>query len=62
MDFRHDTLTMSNEHYCIRFHNGTHEVRHETPSSELDNETVFSGTYADCVHWIDSHFYDSEPW
>ena len=62
MDLRHDTLTMGNEHYWIRFHNGTHEVRHETPSYEDDNETVFVGTYAECVKWIDSHFYDVEPW
>ena len=60
MDFRHDTLTQSNEHYWIRFHNGTHEVRHETDPYEDDNETVFTGTYEECVKWIDRAFYDFE--
>lgn len=60
--FRHDTLTLANEHYWIRFHNGTHEVRHETPSYEDDNETVFTGTYEECVQFIDAQFYDVEPW
>lgn len=52
MDIRHDTYTATN-HYWIRFHNGTHEVRRATPDWEEDNETVFTGHYEDCVKYID---------
>lgn len=51
MDFRMDTY-IGNEHYWIRFNNGTHEVRHETPDDCPDNETVFTGRYEKCVEWI----------
>ena len=51
MDFRMDTY-IGNEHYWIRFKNGTHEVRHETPDDCPDNETVFTGHYEKCVEWI----------
>lgn len=51
MDFRMDTY-IGNEHYWIRFKNGTHEVRHETPDDCPDNETVFTGHYEQCVEWI----------
>lgn len=48
MTFRNDTYT-GGEHYWIRFHNGTHDVMKEGYS---DNETVFTGTYAECVEWL----------
>ena len=51
MYFRMDTY-IGNEHYWIRFKNGTHEVRHETPDDCPDNETVFTGHYEQCVEWI----------
>lgn len=43
MDFRMDTY-IGNEHYWIRFKNGTHEVRRATPDDCPDNETVFHWT------------------
>ncbi len=39
-------------HYWIRFHNGMHEVREETPEEFPDNETVFSGNYEQCRQYI----------
>lgn len=51
MQARHDTYT-GGEHYWIRFHNGTHEVRRETLPSEPDNETVFTGKYTECVEFL----------
>ena len=51
MDFRMDTY-IGNEHYWIRFKNGTHEVRHATSEDCPDNETVFTGHYEQCVEWI----------
>ena len=51
MDFRMDTY-IGNEHYWIRFKNGTHEVRHATSEDCPDNETVFTGHYEKCVEWI----------
>ena len=50
---RHDTYT-GGEHYWIRFHNGTHEVRRETYDCCPDNETVFRGHYEDCVKWLEN--------
>lgn len=52
MKSRNDTYT-GGEHYWIRFHNGTHEVRRETGPNEPDNETVFTGKYADCLKYLD---------
>jgi hypothetical protein len=49
---RHDRFT-TYHHYCIRFFNGTHQVRRDTPEWEEDNETVFEGHYEDCVKFID---------
>lgn len=46
--FRHDTYT-GGEHYWIRFHNGTHELRKETYPNDEDNETVFTGSYESCL-------------
>ena len=51
MDFRMDTY-IGNEHYWIRFKNGTHEVRHATSEDCPDNETVFTGHYEQCAEWI----------
>ena len=51
---RHDTWT-GGDHYWIRFHNGTHEVRRELPEEYYDdNETVFTGHYGECVEWINN--------
>lgn len=49
--YRNDIYT-GGEHYWIRFHNGTHEVRRETYPSCPDNETVFTGTYEQCCGWM----------
>ena len=49
---RNDTYT-GGEHYWIRFHNGTHEVRRETHESEPDNDTVFTGSYRECLKFLD---------
>ncbi len=49
--FRNDTYT-GGEHYWVRFHNGTHEVRRETYASEPDNETVFAGNYEKCLDYL----------
>lgn len=51
--FRNDTYTGGN-HFWIRFHNGQHEVRMETPDYCDDNETVFVGHYEDCVKYINN--------
>lgn len=51
MDDRHDLYTAT-EHYWIRFHNGTHQVRRATPEWEEDNETVFEGHYEDCISFL----------
>lgn len=40
------------EHYWIRYHEGTHEVRRETCPYEDDNETVFTGAYEECVEHL----------
>lgn len=48
---RKDTYT-GGEHYWIRFYNGRHEVRCETPDCYDDNMTVFKGTYRECVKFI----------
>jgi len=53
MNFRHDTYT-GGEHYCILYENGTHVVLRETPDCYDDNETVFTGTYEQCVEWIEN--------
>lgn len=45
---RNDTYT-GGEHYWIRYYNGRHEVRRETPAGYDDNETVFTGTYKQCL-------------
>lgn len=51
---RHDRFTYNPyNHYWIRFYNGTHQVRRATPEWVEDNETVFEGTYEECVHYID---------
>lgn len=51
--FRNDTYT-GGEHYWIRFHNGTHEVRKADPDLEdLEIETVFTGHYEKCVQYIE---------
>lgn len=43
------------EHYWIRFHNGTYEVRKETPDEfSEDDETVFSGHYEKCKEYINN--------
>lgn len=48
------------EHYWIRFHNGTHEVRREMPDEfSSDNETVFSGHYDECNRYIDDLLEDN---
>ncbi len=52
MFIRGDVYT-GGEHYWIRFYNGTHEVRRETCKSDPDNETVFKGTYKECVEWLE---------
>ena len=51
MSIRNDTY-IGGEHYWIRFHMGTHEVRRETYSSEPDNETVYSGSFEACLAWL----------
>lgn len=48
---RNDTY-IGCEHYWIRFHNGAHEVRRETPSHEPDNETVYTGSFEECLAWL----------
>lgn len=48
---RRDTYT-GGEHYWIRPHNGTHEVRRETGRGWPDNETVFTGSYEACVAYL----------
>ena len=48
---RNDTY-IGGEHYWIRFHNGTHEVRRETYPCEPDNETVFTGSFEHCLAWL----------
>lgn len=48
--FRNDTYT-GGEHYRIRFHNGTHEVRREGVEDE-ENETVFRGSYDSCMQFL----------
>lgn len=58
LNFRHDTYT-GGEHYWIRFNNGTHEVRRETPDFCNDNETVFRGHYDDCVAWLQQAVIDN---
>ena len=50
---RNDTYT-GGEHYWIRFWNGIHEVRRETPDCCDDNETVFRGHYEDCIKWLNA--------
>ena len=49
---RHDIYT-GGEHYWIRFYNGIHEVRRETPDFMDDNETVFTGHYKECVKYLE---------
>lgn len=46
--FRHDTYT-GGEHYWVRFHNGSHELRRENHYPGEDNETVFTGSYESCL-------------
>ena len=53
MTFRNDTY-IGNNHYWIRFHNGTHEVRKgcEVNYDDVEITTVFSGHYEKCVEFI----------
>ena len=51
MNFRNDLFT-ANEHYWIRFHNGTHQVRKATPDWEDDHETVYEGHYDECLAFL----------
>lgn len=46
--FRCDTWT-GGEHYFISFRNGTHHVMMATPDYKPENETIFTGTYEDCI-------------
>lgn len=59
--FRNDTW-IDGVNYWIRFHNGTHEVRRETPDCMDDNETVFTGKYEDCVEWLKQAEASVERW
>lgn len=40
------------EHYWIRWHNGTYEVRREIPYEDEDHETVFKGHYNSCLNFL----------
>lgn len=52
MNFRHDTYT-GGEHYWIRYREGRHEVRRETPECYDDHETVFVGSYEAALKYLE---------
>lgn len=58
INIRHDSYT-GGEHYWIRFYNGQHEVRKELPEIYDRNETVFRGTYEQCVKFIEHLFVEN---